>query len=80
MILQNVRQIRSIKIRKFTFKGEFRDGYPTGTGTMTLPDLSYYKGDFCKGIFHGEGVFCITSSPMMYSGQWKGGKKHGEQK
>lgn len=45
---------------------------------MTLPDLSYYKGDFCKGIFHGDGVFCITSSPMMYSGQWKGGKKHGK--
>lgn len=60
------------------WQGDFKDGYPTGKGMMILSDLSYYKGEFCKGLFHGEGVFCISNTPMIYSGSWKGGRKHGE--
>lgn len=44
---------------------------------MILSDLSYYEGEFYEGLFHGNGVFCISSSPMVYSGGWKAGKKHG---
>lgn len=44
---------------------------------MILSDLSYYHGDFYEGLFHGDGVFYISGSSMLYSGGWKNGKKHG---
>lgn len=44
---------------------------------MILSDLSYYEGEFCEGLFHGHGVFCVSSSSMVYSGGWKAGRKHG---
>lgn len=58
-------------------QGEFCNGKITGKGKMVLTDLSYYQGDFCEGFFHGNGVFCISSSGTLYSGGWKAGKKHG---
>lgn len=58
-------------------KGEFCNGDITGKGKMILPDLSYYQGDFFEGLFHGNGIFYISSTFMLYSGGWKAGKKHG---
>ncbi|KAL3282460.1 hypothetical protein HHI36_005644 [Cryptolaemus montrouzieri] len=60
------------------FQGEFEDGSPTGRGKMQLPDLTEYTGTFYKGYFHGNGVYNIRTTSMMYSGGWKYGKKHGE--
>lgn len=62
----------------FAFKGEFSNGRITGKGKMILPDLSYYEGDFCDGIFNGTGVFCMMDTAMIYSGDWKAGQKHGK--
>ncbi|RZC33720.1 radial spoke head 10 -like B-like [Asbolus verrucosus] len=60
------------------FKGNFVDGFPTGQGEMTLPDLSNYKGGFNQGLFEGDGFLNIVSTPTFYSGQWKHGMKHGQ--
>ncbi|KAJ8920712.1 hypothetical protein NQ315_004851, partial [Exocentrus adspersus] len=57
--------------------GEFKDGHLFGKGKLHLSDLSTYEGDFCKGFFHGTGVFCIASTPTIYKGSWKDGKKDG---
>lgn len=59
------------------FKGEFRNGYPTGKGKMILSELSTYNGDVCMGYFHGEGVLNVASTPMIYKGHWRNGKRHG---
>nr|XP_023012679.1 MORN repeat-containing protein 3-like [Leptinotarsa decemlineata] len=44
---------------------------------MTLPELSVYEGYFGNGYFHGEGVFNLVYTPMIYKGNWVSGKKHG---
>ncbi|KAK9869387.1 hypothetical protein WA026_003144 [Henosepilachna vigintioctopunctata] len=59
------------------YEGQFEDGAPTGKGKMLLPDLTEYTGDFYKGYFHGNGVYNIRSTNMVYTGGWKYGKKHG---
>jgi hypothetical protein len=36
-----------------------------------------YSGEFCRGLFHGDGeVLCMSG--QYYRGKWKQGKKHGE--
>lgn len=62
------------------YVGDFKDGYPSGVGTMILPDLSKYDGEVCEGYFHGKGVYNIVSTPVFYSGSWKSGKRHGKLK
>ncbi|XP_044750320.1 uncharacterized protein LOC123310743 isoform X2 [Coccinella septempunctata] len=59
------------------YEGEFEDGSPTGRGRMQLPDMTEYIGIFYKGFFHGNGVYNIRNTNMVYSGNWKYGKKHG---
>lgn len=50
----------------------------TGKGTLYFSDLSYYKGDVCKGLLHGTGALYVSSSPMLYNGGWKAGQKNGK--
>lgn len=45
---------------------------------MQLPDMTEYTGMFHRGYFHGNGVYNIRSTNMVYSGDWKYGKKHGK--
>lgn len=59
-------------------KGDFKDGFPTGKGEMTLPDLSHFEGDFNQGLFHGHGFLNIVSTPTFYCGEWQNGQKHGQ--
>lgn len=36
-----------------------------------------YSGEFCRGLFHGDGeILCMSG--QYYRGKWKQGKKHGE--
>ncbi|XP_060530468.1 radial spoke head 10 homolog B-like [Cylas formicarius] len=60
------------------YEGSFAEGYPDGQGKIVLPDLSTYEGQVSKSFFHGHGVFNIVSTPILYSGQWRQGRKCGE--
>nr|CAH7752110.1 unnamed protein product [Callosobruchus chinensis] len=60
------------------YKGEFKNGYPTGRGRMILSDLNTYDGDFCQGFFHGSGVLYLSNCLKFYRGSWKSGKRHGK--
>ncbi|VEN39633.1 unnamed protein product, partial [Callosobruchus maculatus] len=60
------------------YKGEFKNGYPTGKGKMILPDLNTYDGDLCQGYFHGSGVLYLSNCLKFYKGSWKSGKRQGK--
>ncbi|KAF2880053.1 hypothetical protein ILUMI_26122 [Ignelater luminosus] len=60
------------------YEGEFVYGDATGKGTLEYPELTSYSGYFCKSFLHGKGVLNISSSTMIYSGNWKAGQKHGK--
>lgn len=58
-------------------------GY-TGKGTATYPNSDSYTGDFNDGVRQGTGIYTYTNklpeggeTPITYSGQWHGNKKHG---
>lgn len=66
-----------VRLRRNHLKGEFVYGDATGKGTLEYPELTSYSGHFCKSFLHGEGVLNISSSTVIYSGNWKAGQKHG---
>ena len=47
------------------------NGKREGTGEMTWPDNSSYRGDFKDNMKHGEGVFNFgDGSGSIYEGSW----------
>ncbi|KAB0790854.1 hypothetical protein PPYR_14941 [Photinus pyralis] len=60
------------------YEGDFVCGFATGHGTLQYPDLTMYTGEFCNSLLHGYGVINVSASTLRYSGNWKGGKKHGQ--
>merc|ERR1711957_957383 len=58
-------------------------GY-NGQGTANYPNADSYTGGFVEGVRQGQGIYTYTAkmpegseTPITYSGQWHGNKKHG---
>ena len=53
-------------------------GRPHGVGTLVYPDGNKYVGEFMNGLFHGQGIYSISSDVYSYIGEfrigslWKG--------
>lgn len=65
-----------------TYQGEFKKGYPNGTGTITYADGSTYSGEWKKGMKNGEGKFIqtIKGKDSITEGVWKNDKYIGLKK
>ena len=44
---------------------------------MPYPEGDFYDGEYCKGKFHGKGIY-MWKDGRMYEGEWKDGKRHGK--
>ncbi len=58
------------------YKGEFKKGYPDGTGTYTWASGAIYVGEWTKGLREGEGkyTFKYMERDSVQAGQWKDDK------
>jgi len=60
------------------YTGDFRDGYPDGTGKYTWKNGDWYEGGWKKGLFDGNGTLHNgnnkTDSTVELAGFWKKGK------
>ena len=53
------------------FKGDVVIGRPQGVGTLVYPDGNKYVGDFMNGLFHGQGIYTISSDGYSYIGEYR---------
>jgi len=64
-----------------TYEGEFKAGYPDGTGTYTSDNGGYYTGSFKKGKMEGKGTMHLKTTSgkdTVLTGFWKKDKYVGE--
>lgn len=59
-----------------SYRGEWKDGVPSGNGMSVSPNGDRYSGDFLKGVPHGRGSHSWANGEQ-YEGQFIEGKKHG---
>ena len=52
------------------YKGDVKDGRPSGKGVMRYTNGDVYEGSFVDGVRSGQGVM-IYSDGTVYSGAWK---------
>jgi hypothetical protein len=58
------------------YKGNFRNGYPDGTGKYTWKNGNWYEGAFKNGIREGMGTMhfiALTNKDSVITGYWKSG-------
>ena len=53
------------------YKGDVLVGKPHGFGTVVYPDGNKYVGEFRNGLFHGRGIYTISSDGYSYVGEYK---------
>lgn len=64
-----------------TYTGEFKSGYPEGTGKYTWKNGDWYDGEWKKGVREGEGAMHyinVKTSDSLVSGFWKKDKYIGK--
>ena len=61
------------------YKGEIKNNYRHGKGTMKWNDGGKYVGEWKNNVRHGKGTFSYPSG-YKYVGEWKNGKQHGQGK
>eukprot|EP01135_Chromosphaera_perkinsii_P002582 Nk52_evm98s224 gene=Nk52_evmTU98s224 len=61
-----------------TYEGDFFENEITGTGKFVWPEEGSYEGDVSEGYRHGHGSFRFFHSDVLYVGEWKRGKRHGQ--
>ena len=59
------------------YRGEWKEGVPSGKGNSISPAGDTYSGEFLDGVPHGLGVHKWANGEK-YEGQFAHGKKHGE--
>eukprot|EP00123_Amoebidium_parasiticum_P001372 comp12443_c0_seq1/m.7364 comp12443_c0_seq1/g.7364 ORF comp12443_c0_seq1/g.7364 comp12443_c0_seq1/m.7364 type:complete len:396 (-) comp12443_c0_seq1:563-1750(-) len=59
------------------YVGEFKEGKPHGTGTLTWPDNRWYAGRWVEGRQDGQGTYQGPDG-RTYRGEWSRGKQHGK--
>ena len=53
------------------YKGDVVIGRPHGVGTLVYPDGNKYIGEFMNGLFHGQGIYSISSDGYSYIGEFR---------
>jgi hypothetical protein len=59
-----------------TYEGDFKNGFPEGTGKYTWKNGSWYEGAFKNGLKEGEGVlhlFTANQKDSTVTGFWRKG-------
>ena len=59
-----------------TYEGEFKNGYPEGTGKYSWKNGSWYEGGFKNGVKEGDGIMHIITASQKDStvtGFWRKG-------
>ena len=66
-------QWREIGDKDFHVKytGDVVIGRPHGVGSVVYPDGNKYVGEFRNGLFHGRGIYTISSDGYSYVGEYK---------
>ena len=66
-------QWREIGDKDFHVKytGDVVIGRPHGFGSVVYPDGNKYVGEFRNGLFHGRGIYTISSDGYSYVGEYK---------
>ena len=59
------------------YEGAFKDGKPSGQGTLTSPGWYNYVGQWKNDKFHGHGTL-TWSNGDKYEGEWKDGRRNGQ--
>ncbi|MEQ9403102.1 MAG: hypothetical protein RIM99_05910 [Cyclobacteriaceae bacterium] len=56
-----------------SYNGEFKNGWPNGTGTYTYSNKDIYVGQFKKGLRHGKGELRtnINGKDTVLVGKWR---------
>jgi hypothetical protein len=81
-VVSNAESINGYKEIRYadggTYKGEWKDGLPSGKGTSVSPIGDIYTGDFLGGVPHGTGVHQWANGEK-YEGKYINGKQHGKE-
>lgn len=57
------------------YKGQFLNGKKNGTGILKLTNGNIYDGQWIEGVKNGRGVYLDSATKVIYSGEWRDGKK-----
>ena len=60
------------------YEGDFVDGEIVGVGDRYFANGSHYHGEFSEGEFNGKGTFTDAVTGEVYTGEFKGNRRHGE--
>lgn len=60
---------------KHVYKGQFLNGKKNGTGILKLTNGNIYDGQWIEGVKNGRGVYLDSATKVIYSGEWRDGKK-----
>ena len=58
------------------YKGDFKDGFPTGKAEITYKDGAKYVGEVQKLLHHGKGNYTLSNG-TIYEGEFKNGAPNG---
>lgn len=58
------------------YKGQFKENYKCGMGTITFKHGGRYEGLWSRGRFHGKGVY-FWPDGRRYEGDWEDGMRQG---
>ena len=61
------------------YRGDLKEGIPSGWGRLVLPDGTKYDGEWFKGKPQGRGTITYGNGGV-YRGDWFDGQRHGEGK
>jgi len=53
------------------YTGDVVIGKPQGFGTLVYPDGNKYVGRWMNGLFHGQGIYTISSNGYSYVGEYR---------
>jgi len=60
-----------VAVGEDTYKGEFKKGYPAGSGTYTWANGDIFVGSFKKGKKEGAGTLTVKDEDKVIKGFWK---------
>ena len=61
-----------------TYKGQFHNGEPHGTGSSLMPNGDGNSGNWSKGLPNGAGTYLSDNGKTKYIGEFLNGKPHGK--
>ena len=67
---------RGTATRTDSYSGQFKSGYPDGTGRYTWKNGSWYDGEWKHGVYEGKGTLHQAGTDIAgheFTGYWHGG-------